>query len=884
MTATPQFTSSVGNIVLQWPAATDAASGVSQYQLAMRANGGEWSYRNVGKVTSYTYTGLADQTIYQFAMRAFDVAGNGCGFTYSRNIDAGDHTPPATPNVSISPAGWTNNTHPTLSWSGLVDANLHQVQYLLNGVWTQASMSAVGSSGSVTLDCSALPDGAYRIYVRGVDAAGNYGVSGSTIYYKDTTSPTAPASVTISPAGPTNNLHPTLSWSGIEEANGLSAVMYKLNGVWLSVPADKVAPSGSLVLDCTNVPDGKHTIYVQGIDVAGNAHNVTGAVYDKDTTPPTVPTNVTVSPEFSKGPVTVSFTAATDAQSGIAKYQYATSVSNTAEPAASVFADMPANGQITPDEGTGYVWVRAVDNADNEGPAVYSNKYTVDKTDPIAQLAPAEKGTTIIGPKTKFKMQATDANLERWEITCGSVVMAQGTTSITRDDFDLVNFDDVPEGIQTLTLTVRDKSGNEEEAFLKNVTIDKSAPNAPDARVAFERKEDEEQNDEDHPIRVITVDTAIKWAAVADNPQENASGIKEYTVWMKEKDAAEYRKEKTLPVESGKKEYACPLPNLEAGKTYMAYVEVTDEVENSAKSQPREFMKLETPPVTFSITPSGWTTSEKQPVVSWEWTGEQNPEMDKLQYSLDNGVTWVDTEVEDGAPANERTIRHSFPNETAEYKIKLRLVTEDGIWLDDAVTYRRYAGTTANPVNENLLRHIVNDDNTKTYPYLLSPIGDCGTKEPTDYEKALDGDPGTCWITEEDCEGAHFLVLWFNDMYTINHVEIQEALDESLKGYTGKYSIACGVQQNNQKRMAHKDVESLINEDLYLENLVKLTGPKSAQDGKVSFTFDPVVTNRLVIFVESPNQDSTAEQAIKQVAVSEIVVENHQENTTTETP
>lgn len=52
---------------------------------------------DVGKVTTYTVTGLTDQTTYYFAVTAYDLAGNESGFSTEAFGTVPDKTPPAPP-------------------------------------------------------------------------------------------------------------------------------------------------------------------------------------------------------------------------------------------------------------------------------------------------------------------------------------------------------------------------------------------------------------------------------------------------------------------------------------------------------------------------------------------------------------------------------------------------------------------------------------------------------------------------------------------------------------------------------------------------------------------------------------------------------------------
>lgn len=141
----------------------------------------------------------------------------------------------------------------------------------------------------------------YGMYVKSSDESSNkykrfYSSNSSTspsyfyIEYHDTTVPTTP-SVSTSPNASsswTNDNTLTLSWSGITDSggSGLNRVEYKIDsGSWQTTGSS--ASSGSKAITLSS--SGTHTLYVRGVDNAGNAGSAGSKVYKLDISAPNHP-------------------------------------------------------------------------------------------------------------------------------------------------------------------------------------------------------------------------------------------------------------------------------------------------------------------------------------------------------------------------------------------------------------------------------------------------------------------------------------------------------------------------------------------------------------------------------------------------------------------
>ena len=226
---------------------------------------------NVGKVTSYSFTGLEDQAAYQLAVRAVDALGYKSGWSYSDTITIGDYMPPTAPTtVTILPAGWTNNTSPMVSWQGITDANIQKAQYKIdNGAWTDIPAASGIASGSYSVNCASLADGEHIISIRGVDADGNVGGLKSAEYQLGTT---APEPARFFCYGVEDN-KAIVYWNNIlEVGSGLAKIQYKIgeNGIYTDLITSGEMDESKITIDLPLNYAGEE-LFFRAVDKAGNA-------------------------------------------------------------------------------------------------------------------------------------------------------------------------------------------------------------------------------------------------------------------------------------------------------------------------------------------------------------------------------------------------------------------------------------------------------------------------------------------------------------------------------------------------------------------------------------------------------------------------------------
>ncbi|HVM27520.1 MAG TPA: Ig-like domain-containing protein, partial [Mycobacteriales bacterium] len=237
-------------------------------------------------------TGRPDGT-YTAEVRSRDAAGNVSG-TASSSYRL-DTTPPPAPGVTAPPSP---STSPGLVWTvtSTEAGTTAWCRVLRDGAvlvdWAVCTASTTGSP--YPFDLSGRPDGAYRLEVRLVDAAGNVGpVSGATYVY-DTTAP-APVGITPPPS-PGSTRTPT--WTFTTEAGARLECRAGDTGAYVLC-----GTGGTFSLNLSGAPDGTYAIWVRAVDAAGNVGAASRSVYVLDTTAPAAPVvTAPASPAQSRTP------------------------------------------------------------------------------------------------------------------------------------------------------------------------------------------------------------------------------------------------------------------------------------------------------------------------------------------------------------------------------------------------------------------------------------------------------------------------------------------------------------------------------------------------------------------------------------------------------
>ena len=239
--------------------------------------------------------GLTDG-VYAIYVRARDQAGNWSSPVVT-NLTK-DTTPPTVATISVAPN--PANTNPTLSASviDVPSTPIIRAEYYIDndpGVGQGTALSALdGAFDETSEDITAtiiiimLSEGSHNVYVRVMDAAGNWSAPAYTTFVKDTTPPEI-FNFTPPNGSFTNNQHPTISASYSDAGAGVDPAGVKLFVNNNQVPA-QVTPSGVSYTPTDILADGVYNVMLECIDTIGNPVYAVWS-FSVDTIPPVIQIN-----------------------------------------------------------------------------------------------------------------------------------------------------------------------------------------------------------------------------------------------------------------------------------------------------------------------------------------------------------------------------------------------------------------------------------------------------------------------------------------------------------------------------------------------------------------------------------------------------------------
>lgn len=316
--------SSSTTLSFDWTSATDSASGVASYVLRVgtTAGGNDILEQNVGNVLSYgSVTGTDGQTHYA-QVAAVDNVGRQGAFSDASDGILVDTTAPSAPGQPVDGGTTSGSTSVMFTWTEATDAESGVTSYEVRvGTTVGGNEIFEGSVGSA-LAYNATGSNGQTLYAKvratnGANLTGNYSADSDGITI-NTNFPGGVAAPTDDGAA-TSNTTVTFSWG-----NSSNADYYYLQ--------IGTTPDGSDILDDGNVGlvqtydyVGSHgqTVYarVAGVNAVGQGPwSASSDGITIDTTAPSVPGTPTDQGTLSPATATFSWTAATDAESGIASY------------------------------------------------------------------------------------------------------------------------------------------------------------------------------------------------------------------------------------------------------------------------------------------------------------------------------------------------------------------------------------------------------------------------------------------------------------------------------------------------------------------------------------------------------------------------------------
>ena len=424
--------------MLAWTAPTDAGgAGLASFALWVD---GTLRTRVGASTTTWTLPTLPDGS-HTVRVDTTDNAGNtSTGATVTFTVSS---TAPTTPPKIVTPAAgaWTGSSL-AVSWS--VD------KATAAAVLVDGSVAATVASGTTTATVTGLADGAHSLTVAARDSSGaTLATSTAVAVTTDGTAPTTPSGLVVAGTRAT--------WTASTDAtSGVAGYRVSVDG---NAPTTVTSPSATLA-----VADGTHTVAVTAVDRAGNASGTTSTSFVRDAT---APTGLTVTAPAANAvlgstAVRLSWTAATDPQSGVTGYRV-TAPGLTAP--VTLGADATSYDLTLP-QGASTLKLAAVNGAG--GVQELAVKVTVDSLAPAAPtaLALSRDGTKLSWRWTKDSGTAVTF---RVVVDGGAAVTATGTSLPLT----------LAPGQHTASVTAVDAAGNTSSAASLTAYADTTAPDAP---------------------------------------------------------------------------------------------------------------------------------------------------------------------------------------------------------------------------------------------------------------------------------------------------------------------------------------------------------------------------------------------------------------------
>ena len=291
-----------------------------------------------------TYSSVADGS-HTFHVRAVDAAGNPDDTPVSQSFTV-DTVPPET-TVDSGPSGLINDATPSYAFSSEAGASFECR-------FDSDPFGACSGPGDTHTPASPLAEGAHTFEVRAVDAAGNPDPSpDSRSFTVDTVAPNT--TITGGPSGPTNDTTPTFTFTSTESGTFQCKVD---SGSYTNCTSPKTT---------SQLADGSHTFYVRARDPLGNtdsspdSQSFTVDATPTDTIIDTGPSGLTNDPT-----PTFTFHASEGGSSFQCKLNTSTYTSCSSPKTTSHLSD-----------GSGTLYVRAIDQAGNTDPTPASRSFQV---------------------------------------------------------------------------------------------------------------------------------------------------------------------------------------------------------------------------------------------------------------------------------------------------------------------------------------------------------------------------------------------------------------------------------------------------------------------------------------------------------------------------
>jgi YD repeat-containing protein len=381
--------SSQTQIGLTWASSSDNVL-VTGYELQRCTGAGCSNFANIDTTaaTTYSNSGLTQNTTYRYRIRAYDAAGNFSSYSsIASATTVAETTPPSVPGTLSASAA--SGTQANLSWGASTDSGgsnlsgykIERCQGSGCSGFAQIAVTASTSYPDTTLSSGVT----YQYRVRAYDGAGNNSGYSNTVAVTtpDTVAPTVPSG--LAAAAPSSN-SVNLTWTGSTDNVGVTGYKVYRGGTQIGTA------STTNYTDNTVVGSTAYTYTVSAYDAAGNtsAASNTAPVTTPDTIAPGVPTGLSASAPSSTQ-VNLSWNAVSDTGgSGLAGYRIYRGGVHIANSSATNYSDTSVSGS------TGYSYtVAGYDNAGNT--SAQSSAASVTTPDTTAPSVPTGVATAVAG-------------------------------------------------------------------------------------------------------------------------------------------------------------------------------------------------------------------------------------------------------------------------------------------------------------------------------------------------------------------------------------------------------------------------------------------------------------------------------------------------------
>ncbi len=404
LTDSGSFQLSTTTVSASWSAATDAESGVTDYVVSVGTTPGGFdavASQSVGLVTGVAIAGSYTGSVtYYVSVAAVNAAGLTGSAITTDGITVETSAPGAVGALTDSGSYQTSTTTVSASWTAATDAQSGIASYEVSVGTSPGATDAVASQ-SVGLATAAAIAGSFTngvTYYVNVAAVNNAGLTGSVSstdgILVDTTAPTAAGSLTDDGLYTTSTTNLNVSWTVATDAES-GVVDYVVSVGTTPGATDTVADQSVGLVTSTPIAGSYSTGVTYYINVAAvNGAGLTGSVTSTDgilvdATAPSVVGVLTDSGSYQTDTTTVSasWTAATDAQSGVADYEVSVGTSPglddlVVSQSVGLAASVAFSGLNLLSGMTIYINVAAVNNAGLTGSLISTNGITVDTTAP----------------------------------------------------------------------------------------------------------------------------------------------------------------------------------------------------------------------------------------------------------------------------------------------------------------------------------------------------------------------------------------------------------------------------------------------------------------------------------------------------------------------